>query len=87
MKNENKQIIKEVYDSELDKNQALRLAQQLIIAAPEFHSTGVSFKSGLEREQKASTGKSCNKYKAVVHILLAGKDSPYLIDDSYRGYI
>ena len=62
-----------MYVAEKDKPKALRMAQQLVIASSEFHATGLTRKNEeIKREQTASAIKSCRRYKAVVHILLAG---------------
>ncbi len=64
-----------------DKNHALRVAQQLIISTPEFHSNSLSSNSDTDRASADDLArKSCKKYKAVVHLrLLGGLDSYNLI--------
>lgn len=51
---------------------ALRLAQQLVVVTPEFHSTSLIQFSGMKREVPEPPLPSNRPYKAVVYILLAG---------------
>ena len=68
----NKAIIKSAMQNEflLDRAKAVRIAQQLITASPEFHSTNVPRKEGGAREIKGYTHLSKHKYKAVVYLML-----------------
>ena len=60
-----KEIITEAYQGENDSSSALRLAQKLILATPEFHSTTVFDKSSSERPDIEQQVSSNRDYKAV----------------------
>lgn len=74
---ENRNILKNAYLSEQDPDKAFRLAQQLGVSSPEFHTTGMMKSSGKSREESLPVLKPCKKHKAVVHILLAGGCDSY----------
>lgn len=68
-------VIEAVYNSAkasggLDK--AFRMAQKLIITAPEFHSTGVSKPLGVARPEPSLPPEPAHKYKALVYVNLDG---------------
>ena len=67
---ENREIIKEAYIKLAgdDKSKAFRMAQQLMLSSPEFHTTGLSKKSRkIVRSQRTSATKTCKRYKAGKH--------------------
>lgn len=65
-------LIEEIYSNQHDKTEALKLAQQLIMLSPEFSTLGITRGTQEKRPKIASPVKTCQKYKAVVHILLKG---------------
>ncbi len=65
-------FMKQVYAQEENKNLALKLAQQIAILSPEYATTSIVREMKNERSQLPPATKSCNRYKAVVHILLKG---------------
>ena len=67
-----REIIMHLYMKESDKAEALRLAQKLMIISPEHHVTGIIRKSSQNRPELPIPTKSCQEYKAVIHILLMG---------------
>ena len=50
----------------------LQLAQKLIVLSPEFHALGTTREAQKKRPEVVSPTKTCQEYKAVVHILLKG---------------
>ena len=59
---------------------ALRVAQQLFVAAPEFHSTNLIRKSGKARLPKPQPLPSPESYKAIVFVMLfGGMDSFHML--------
>lgn len=72
LNDESKQIIKDHFDNAADDGYGLRLAQQLIVSTPEFHSTDLLQFSGEKRPPPQPPQTSSNPYKAVVYILLEG---------------
>ena len=74
----NKEIIKGAYTSKLpDQAAALRIAQQLIVTSPEFHTTNTIRKSGDTRTLAQNPQPSGVPYKAVVMVMLAGGADSY----------
>jgi len=76
---ENKQIIKDAYIAELNNTaatdpsgDALRLAQQLVLTTPEFHTTNVVAKTGALRAQPDPPQASGSPYKAIVYVMFGG---------------
>ncbi len=67
-----REIIGQAYMKESDKTEALRLAQKLTILSPEHHVTGLIKKSSEKRPELPAPTKTCQEYKAVIHILLEG---------------
>ena len=71
----NRNIIKSQYSGveKRDNNATLRIAEQLVMASPEFHTTGKPSIGGTVPTNLTSPRtKSCKKHKAVVHLLLQG---------------
>eukprot|EP00804_Cyclotella_cryptica_P009369 CCRYP_018076-RB/>CCRYP_018076-RB protein AED:0.03 eAED:0.03 QI:374/1/1/1/0.94/0.9/20/617/4181 len=74
----NKQVIKDAYLEELlspsggNADSALRLAQQLIVTAPEFHTTNSAKLSGKVRNLPEPPQTFGSTYKAIVYVLFAG---------------
>jgi len=56
----------------LDIFSLLLLSQQLILTTPEFHTTNLVRKTGLERVVPAPPPMSNNTYKAIVYVLFGG---------------
>jgi len=76
---ENKQIIKDAYIDELNdtaatdpSENALRLALQLILTSPEFHTTNLVAKTGALRTQPDPPQASGAPYKAIVYVMFGG---------------
>ena len=79
---ENKRLILQRYTETLasDPQNALKIAQQLVIATPEFHSTNNIRKRGGFRRVSVASGSNTKPYKAVVTLFLAGgMDSFYML--------
>ncbi len=68
----NKKILLEAYNAVDGTAAATRTVQQLLITAPEFHSTNVVKSSGEERTQQDNLKSSQEPYKATVFLMLAG---------------
>ena len=74
------------YGEHNDRAYALRVAQQLIVSSPEFHTNSISSNTVTKREVDESISrKSCKKYKAVVHIHLSGGMDSYNLLVPYSG--
>ncbi len=78
----NRRIVREAYShtyaTSNDRSYALQIAQQLILVSAEFHSTGLAKNSPRKREVASVVGKkTCNQYKAVVHLILKGGMDSY----------
>ena len=69
---ENRDIIIDMYRRELDKEAALRMAQQLIVTTPEYTGTSAVPKSIKKERKSANVATTCRPYKAVVVIMLEG---------------
>jgi len=79
---ENRAIIydayKEKYFEEGDADEALKLAMQLVVSSPEFHSTQTPTLKGAPRTKvDAMEGRSAVTYKAIVYIMLTGGADSY----------
>ena len=75
---ENKQVIIDAYNEKLpDADAALRLAQQLILTSPEFHSTNTVKLSGNVRGQPELPEPSGVPYKAIVYVMFGGGCDSY----------
>jgi len=72
LSSENKEIILNAYNQQPNKIAALMIAQQLITTTAEFHSTGLSHKSGESRPAIEPPKSSNISYKAVVFLILKG---------------
>lgn len=74
-------IIKLVYESSIAEGkseaEALIDAQQLIVATPEFHSTGLARSVGQKRTAPTVPSSSGKPYKAVVFVMLPGGYDSY----------
>ncbi len=68
----NKQVIKEAYSSMPDNAAALRVAQQLIVSSPEFHTTNTVQMNGESRTILTSPEPSGVPYKALIFVMLNG---------------
>jgi hypothetical protein len=73
----NREIIGQLFEEEVDIEKALRLAQELIIMTPEFHTTGIVTKNGETRGEIPAATKTCKRHKAVIHIMLKGGCDSY----------
>ncbi len=72
---ENKQLIFNEYKKKLlteGETAALRMAQQLIVSSPEFHTSNVVRPSGSPRSIPGSPQPKGVPYKAIVYLMLAG---------------
>ena len=72
---ENRLIVKTAFNDAMavsGPEAGLRLAQQLVAASPEFHSTNVITKSGNSRPIPDPPLPTQQDYKAVVYLMLAG---------------
>ena len=75
---ENKQVIMSAYKEKLpDAGAALRLAQQLILTSPEFHTTNTIKKNGDVRGQPELPQGSGVPYKAIVYVMFGGGCDSY----------
>jgi hypothetical protein len=72
MSEKKRQILRNFYDAEQDKEKALRRIQQLAIVTPEFHTTGIVREKESIRPLPKVNEKTCTPYKAVVHLSLYG---------------
>ena len=74
LSNENKQVIKAANVEKLvhGADAALRLAQQLVLTTPEFHTTNtLKFSGGLRGEPEPPQASGA-PYKAIVYVMFAG---------------
>eukprot|EP00546_Thalassionema_frauenfeldii_P010113 CAMPEP_0178928808 /NCGR_PEP_ID=MMETSP0786-20121207/20156_1 /TAXON_ID=186022 /ORGANISM="Thalassionema frauenfeldii, Strain CCMP 1798" /LENGTH=1403 /DNA_ID=CAMNT_0020604807 /DNA_START=186 /DNA_END=4393 /DNA_ORIENTATION=+ len=63
-----------------DEQAALRVAQQLIVSSPEFHTNNIVQSSGIERTPAPPRESNGEPYKALVYIyLFGGLDSFYML--------
>ena len=95
--NQGLQFIVEVYNSQKELNgieTALRVALQLVVTSPEFHTTGLVNPSSTKREPVLQPESNDEPYKAVLYIhLFGGLDSYYMLsphpscEEVYAEYI
>ena len=69
---ESRNIIQQQYTNAGDVEAGVRLAQQLIVSSPEFHSTNYVEFSGEAREVPGPTEPTTKPFKAVTYLLLSG---------------
>jgi len=72
MTSKTKEIIATAFSSVPEADAALRLAEQLTISSPEYHTTGKSKDVISTRPSLPPLRKTCKRHKAVVHVLLKG---------------
>lgn len=76
-----KEIIKNAYIAKLnesgDEGAALRLAEQLVVSCPEFHTTNIVHKTGELRAEAPAPQGSGAPYKAVVFVMFGGGCDSY----------
>jgi len=80
MGNSNRKIIKDAYSGALNTgtdDSALRVALQLVVSSPEYHTTGTVSNGRTKRSLESGQTKTCKKYKAVVHLMLEGGMDSY----------
>jgi uncharacterized protein (DUF1501 family)/uncharacterized protein (DUF1800 family) len=77
MNKDSRQLLHNIYSKAENKDEALRWTQQLAILSPAFHTTGTNEVETEPRPESSVPMKTCNKYKAVVHIVLAGGVDSY----------
>jgi hypothetical protein len=86
MSKEKRQLLRESYNAEKDKEKALRHIQQLAIITPEFHATGLlTHEQGNLRPLPHANTKTCKPYKAVVHLMLYGGMDSFNLLVPYSG--
>jgi hypothetical protein len=84
-------IVKDAYMLTLEQGkgqlEAMVNAQQLITMSPEFHSNGLSYKTGESRPPPSKTEPTDEPYKAVVFVMLSGGMDSYnvLVPESCSG--
>ena len=76
---ETREIIQKEYSNAVDQESGLRLAQQLVVTSPEFHSTNFIEFSGSAREKPEEKAPSSNEYKSITYLLLGGGVDSYNI--------
>ena len=79
---ENKAFILDRYTQTLVSNpeNAMKIAQQLILSSPEFHTTNIVRKTSGERQASQASGSTTEPYKAVINLyLFGGIDSFYML--------
>jgi hypothetical protein len=80
---ENKAVILQYYNTALASDtpeKALKVAQHLILASPEFQTSNTVRKSGAQREPSSSSGLTAKPYKAIINVyLFGGMDSFYML--------
>jgi hypothetical protein len=80
---ENKAVILQYYNTALASDtpeKALKVAQHLILASPEFQTSNTVRKSGAQREPSSSSGSTAEPYKAIINVhLFGGMDSFYML--------
>lgn len=84
LSDDNKAVIKAAYLAKLSdttlsdpSGAALRVAQQLIITSPEFHTTNTVRSAGAVREQPTPPQASGAPYKAIVYVMFGGGCDSY----------
>ena len=80
----NKAVIKDEYLKKLNQTgitdpagAALRMAQQLVLASPEFHTTNIATRTGAARPLPPARPTSGAPYKAIVYVLFSGGCDSY----------
>lgn len=69
-------VMNQYYTS--DKNKATRIAQQLLLATPEFHTWGsIHSNSGVQRQIEGYTQPPSHSYKSVVFFFMGGGADSY----------
>lgn len=80
---ENKEVILKNYNAALasdNEENALKVAQQLMLASPEFQTSNIIRKTGNPRKPSASAGSTTEPYKAIINVhLFGGMDSFYML--------
>ena len=85
---ESRNLIEEEVKQAKDDESGLRLAQQLIVSSPEFHSTSLIESSGEEREEpKPKLDSKKDTYKSVVYLYLNGGLDSYNILVPHSGCV
>lgn len=97
LSDENKQFIVTVYNTWYQSNgpeDAFRIALQLIVTSPEFHTTSLVNPTATKREPEPQPEPNEEPYKAIVYIhLFGGMDSFYMLsphtscEDMYDEYV
>lgn len=77
MNSDSRKLLDEVYSSARDEAQGLLEVQQLAILSPAFHTTSVSEIYTTPKAEIMPARKSCQPYKAVVHLVLKGGADSY----------
>uniref|UniRef100_A0A7S4JHS0 DUF1501 domain-containing protein n=1 Tax=Paramoeba aestuarina TaxID=180227 RepID=A0A7S4JHS0_9EUKA len=80
MSSENRQIIIDAINDlpgSATNEEILRLAYQLLVAAPEFHVTNIVRPTSVDRPQPAALEPATEPYKAIVYFMLAGGADTY----------
>ena len=97
LSDENKQFIVAIYNSQYQSDgpaAALRVALQLIVTSPEFHTNSLVNPSATKREPEPQPVPNAEPYKAILYIhLFGGMDSFYMLsphpscEDMYNEYV
>ena len=69
---ESRRIITEEYSKQSDPESGLRIAQQLVLSSPEFHSTNMVQFSGEKRPVPEPSAPTTRPYKHVTYLFLNG---------------
>jgi hypothetical protein len=85
MSEDKRKFLRESYETEQDKEKALRHIQQLAVITPEFHTTGLVREKESIRPLPKANEKTCKPYKAVVHLLLYGGMDSFNLLVPYSG--
>ncbi len=73
LSNSNKEVIKNAYMGQLpDTSAALRMAQQLILTSPEFHTTNTVKTNGSLRNKSELPQSTGTPYRAIVYVMFGG---------------
>jgi hypothetical protein len=72
MSDDKREYLRNVYDSEVNKDAAFRRIQELAVFVPEFHTTGLDHQTEILRPIPKVPNSACKPYKAVIHLLLHG---------------
>jgi hypothetical protein len=85
--------IVEKFDLQADAATKIRLAQQVIATAPEFHSTNLAIRTGNDRVPTTPKAPTADPYKAIVVLHLSGGMdgfnllTPHTSCGNYRSYL